>query len=56
VQVATSVIAEGFGALTRMLGELEDHLAREGADARDVVGEAADAAMTYEEAAMRSRA
>jgi dihydroorotate dehydrogenase (NAD+) catalytic subunit len=56
VQVATSVIAEGFGALTRMLGELEDHLAREGVDARDIVGEAADAALTYEEAAMRSSA
>ena len=56
VQVATSVITEGFGALTRMLGELERYLAEQGADARDIVGEAADAALSYEEAAVRSPA
>jgi dihydroorotate dehydrogenase (NAD+) catalytic subunit len=54
VQVATSVILEGFGALTRMLEELADYLARQGVDARDIVGEAADAVITYEEAAVRS--
>jgi dihydroorotate dehydrogenase (NAD+) catalytic subunit len=54
VQVATSVIAEGFGALTRMLAELEEYLSGQGVDARDIVGEAADAVMTYEEAAVRS--
>ena len=53
-QVATSVIAEGFGALTRMLDELAGYLERQGMDARDIVGEAADAVMTYEEAAVRS--
>jgi dihydroorotate dehydrogenase len=56
VQVASSVIAEGFGALTRMLEELTAYLESQGLDARDLVGEAADAVMTYEEAAMRSRA
>lgn len=55
VQVASSVIAGGFGALARMLDELSAYLARQGCDAREIVGEAADAAMSYEEAAMRNR-
>jgi dihydroorotate dehydrogenase (NAD+) catalytic subunit len=54
VQVATSVIVEGFDALPRMLGELTDYLARQGVDARDIVGEAADSVLSYEEAAVRS--
>jgi dihydroorotate dehydrogenase len=54
VQLATSVIVEGFGALTRVTGELRDYLEAHGLDARDLVGEAADAAMTYEEVALRS--
>jgi dihydroorotate dehydrogenase (NAD+) catalytic subunit len=54
VQVATSVIVEGFGALGRMLGDLEQYLGEQEVDARDIVGEAADAVMTYEEAAVRS--
>jgi dihydroorotate dehydrogenase len=56
VQVATSVIAEGFGALTRMLAELTEYLAHEGVDAAGIVGEAADAVITYEEAVVRSSA
>jgi dihydroorotate dehydrogenase (NAD+) catalytic subunit len=56
VQVATSVIAEGFGALTRMLAELTEYLDSAGLGARDLVGRAADAVMTYEEAAVRSNA
>ena len=56
VQVATSVIVEGFPALGRMLDELAQYLDGQGVDARDIVGEAADAVMTYEEAAVRSRA
>jgi dihydroorotate dehydrogenase (NAD+) catalytic subunit len=55
-QLATAAIADGFGALTRVLDELTEYLDRQGADARDIVGEAADAVMTYEEAAVRSRA
>jgi dihydroorotate dehydrogenase len=55
-QVATSVIVEGFGALSRMLDELTLYLDRHGLDARDIVGEAADAVLSYEEAAVRSRA
>jgi dihydroorotate dehydrogenase len=54
VQVATSVIVEGFGAIGRMLGELAQYLGEQEVDARDIVGEAADAVMTYEEAAVRS--
>jgi dihydroorotate dehydrogenase (NAD+) catalytic subunit len=53
VQLATSVIDEGFGALARVRAELERYLAERGADARDLVGEAADAALTYEEAAVQ---
>jgi dihydroorotate dehydrogenase (NAD+) catalytic subunit len=53
VQVTTSVIAEGFGALTRMLRELTDYLAGQRLDARELVGEAADSVMTYEQAATR---
>jgi dihydroorotate dehydrogenase len=54
VQVATAVIVEGFGAIGRMLAELSAYLEDQGADARDIVGEAADAAVSYEEAAVRS--
>src|SRR5215212_2839576 len=54
VQVATSVIVEGFGALTRMLEELAGYLGNQGVSAREIVGEAADAVLTYEEAAVRS--
>jgi dihydropyrimidine dehydrogenase (NAD+) subunit PreA/dihydroorotate dehydrogenase (NAD+) catalytic subunit len=55
VQVATSVIAEGFGAIARMVEELTAYLERQGVGARDVVGEAADRSISYEEAALRSR-
>jgi dihydroorotate dehydrogenase len=54
VQVATCVIVEGFGALGRMTDELGAYLEEQGLDAREVVGEAADAATTYEEIALRS--
>jgi dihydroorotate dehydrogenase (NAD+) catalytic subunit len=55
VQVTTSVIAEGFGALARILRELTDYLAAQQLDAHELVGEAADSVMTYEEAAARWR-
>ena len=56
VQVATSVITEGFGAVPRMVAELTAYLEGQGVNARDVVGEAADSSISYEEAALRSRA
>jgi dihydroorotate dehydrogenase (NAD+) catalytic subunit len=56
VQVTTSVITEGFGAIERIAGELSEYLERHGVSARDVVGEAADSSISYEEAAVRSRA
>lgn len=54
VQVASSVIVEGFGALERIADELSAYLADQGRDATDLVGQAADAAATYEEIAVRS--
>ena len=54
VQIATSVIVEGFDALVRITDELRAYLAQQGLDARDLVGQAADAATTYEEIALRS--
>jgi len=53
VQVASSVIAEGPAALTRMVDELEQYLEEQQVDAGQIVGEAADAVLGYEEAAMR---
>jgi hypothetical protein len=47
------VIAEGFTALTRMVHELEQYLEEQQVDAGQIVGEAADAVLGYEEAAMR---
>jgi dihydroorotate dehydrogenase (NAD+) catalytic subunit len=54
VQVATSVIVEGFGALARMTEELSTYLAQEDMAAADLIGQAADAVATYEEVALRS--
>jgi hypothetical protein len=47
------VIAEGFTALTRMVEELGRYLEEQRLDAGQIVGEAADAVLGYEEAAMR---
>jgi len=55
VQVATSVIVEGFGAVNRLVEELRVYLTEQGVDAQDIVGEAADAAMTYEEVGVRTQ-
>jgi dihydroorotate dehydrogenase (NAD+) catalytic subunit len=54
VQVATSVIVEGFAAVNRLVEELRAYLTEQGIDAQDIVGEAADAAMTYEEVGVRT--
>ena len=50
VEMTTSVILEGPGAITRALEHLAAYCERQGVAARDLVGEAADHAMTYEEA------
>lgn len=55
VQVATSVILEGFQAVERLVVELRAYLTEQGVDACEIVGEAADAAMTYEEVGVRSQ-
>jgi dihydroorotate dehydrogenase (NAD+) catalytic subunit len=56
VQVATSVIVEGFAAVGGLVEELRVYLTEQGVDAQDIVGEAADAAMTYQEVGVRSQA
>lgn len=49
VQIATSVIIEGFVALTRVLDELAEYLATHRVAVADIVGEAADAVLTYQD-------
>lgn len=56
VELVSAVFVEGPAALTRARNELSAYLDTHGLAARDIVGEAADAALTYEEAAMRSHA
>jgi dihydroorotate dehydrogenase (NAD+) catalytic subunit len=56
VQLASAVMLEGPTAITRAVEQLQGYLDEHGRDARDLVGEAADAVQTYEEAAMRSHA
>jgi dihydroorotate dehydrogenase (NAD+) catalytic subunit len=56
VQLASAVLIEGPGTLTRAIEEVGRYLGEHLLDARDLVGEAADAVQTYEEAAMRSHA
>lgn len=53
VQLASVVWTGGFGALTRIVEELAAYLEREGLSAADLVGQAADSVMTYEEAGLR---
>ncbi len=56
VQLASAVLIEGPGALTRALDEFGRYLDDQGLDARELVGQAADTVETYEEATMRSHA
>jgi dihydroorotate dehydrogenase (NAD+) catalytic subunit len=49
-QLGTAVWAEGPAVLARALAELEDYLERERTTAQELVGQAADAVTTYEEA------
>lgn len=49
-ELGTVVWTDGFEALTRTLEDLSGYLERNGTSARELVGAAADAVMTYEEA------
>jgi dihydroorotate dehydrogenase len=51
VEMTTSVILEGPEAIARAVADLAGYCERHGVDARDLVGEAADHVMTYEQAA-----
>ncbi|HEY7197155.1 MAG TPA: hypothetical protein VH306_08205 [Gaiellaceae bacterium] len=51
VELGSIVWADGFGALSRAGEGLAAYLAEEGVSAGEIVGEAADAVMTYEEVA-----
>jgi dihydroorotate dehydrogenase len=51
VQLATVAITDGFEAFARVRAELEAYLDQQGTGAAALIGEAADAAITYQEAA-----
>jgi dihydroorotate dehydrogenase (NAD+) catalytic subunit len=55
VQLTSIVITDGADALARVTGELSAYLDEQGAAARELVGEAADAVHTYEEASLEHR-
>lgn len=55
VQLTTAVMTDGARALTRAIAELSAYLDDQGVSARELVGEAADAVQTYEEAAVEHR-
>ena len=50
VELGTAVWTDGPAAVERALAQLSSYLERHGCNANDLVGEAADAVMTYEEA------
>jgi len=54
-QLTSAVITDGPAALTRALEQLSAYLDQQGASASELVGEAADAVQTYEEAALERR-
>jgi dihydroorotate dehydrogenase len=49
-QLGTAVWTEGPSALTAAVDELGRYLEEQGATAQEIIGQAADAVMTYEEA------
>lgn len=55
VQLTSAVITDGPGVLAAATDQLSAYLDRQGVSARDLVGEAADAVLTYEEAAFERR-
>ena len=54
-QLATAVMTDGPPVLTRAIEQLSQYLERQSADARELIGEAADAVLTYEEVALERR-
>jgi dihydroorotate dehydrogenase (NAD+) catalytic subunit len=54
VALTSAVITDGPASLARAVAELETYLADQGADAQELIGEAADRVKTYEEVAMGS--
>lgn len=54
-QLTTVVMTDGPPALAHALDQLERYLDQHGVDAADLIGEAADAVQTYEEAARERR-
>jgi dihydroorotate dehydrogenase len=54
VQMTTSVITDGPASLTKTIRELEIYLSEQRIAARGIIGEAADHAMSYQEAGERS--
>jgi dihydroorotate dehydrogenase len=53
VELTTAVITDGPAALARAVSGVREYLARQQVNAADIVGEAADAALTYQEAGKR---
>lgn len=56
VQLTTAVYAGGVAALEQVLAELERHLRAQGVTVAELVGVAADAVLSYDEAARAARA
>jgi dihydroorotate dehydrogenase (NAD+) catalytic subunit len=54
-QLTTAVMTDGPTVLTRALEQLDAYLDEQGASAAELIGEAADAVQTYEEAALERR-
>jgi dihydroorotate dehydrogenase (NAD+) catalytic subunit len=54
-QLTSVVMTDGPAALRRATDELSEYLAAQGATARELIGESADAVQTYEEAAVERR-
>jgi dihydroorotate dehydrogenase (NAD+) catalytic subunit len=52
-EMTTAVITDGPGALTRAVNEVRGYLNQHARTAADIVGKAADSALTYQEAARR---
>jgi dihydroorotate dehydrogenase (NAD+) catalytic subunit len=55
VQLTTALLTDGPESLTRAIDQLSDYLDAQGLAARDLIGEAADHVLTYEEAAVERR-
>ena len=53
VEMTTAVVTDGPSALTRALAEVHEYLGQHQRTAAEIVGEAADSALTYQEAAKR---